>query len=222
MSLNRIRILPVLVSLALAYEPVMACSPLVVFYSGFGSQKKNALLWKLCKEYNRSGVTKRCLDWPNDETKHIIEHWNSTSAPTPIVLVGHSWGGDTAYKVSRKLHEKMRPTLITLDPVGEIAWTTIGIPLVVGIELRDDMLDSPTSGNWINVHLRASDVRFFLGGRIQLIGPDSCNSIASVGGLYGRQRKANSISFDGDHCDVYEMFSLHQVQKALDDAATCR
>ena len=98
-------------------EP-LACKPLVVFYSGFASQTKETLLWELCENYARAGVTKRCLPYSEDGVDMVVAHWNSTPAKTPIVLIGHSWGGDTAYEVAEQLPPVMAPTLVTLDPVG--------------------------------------------------------------------------------------------------------
>ena len=199
--------------------PALACSPLVVFYAGFGSQKGGNLLWKLCKGYKKHGARIRCLTWTDDEIDHIIDHWNSTDEPTPVVLIGHSYGGDTAYKVADRLPKIIEPTLITLDPVGEDAWITIGIPVLVGISFREERFPKPTQGVWVNVHKRAADFTSWIGGSVQFGGPGSCESIADEGGLWGKQRNAKSIPFEGSHCDVRKMFKL--AEYAVDNATIC-
>ena len=197
----------------------LACEPLVVFYSGFSSQLKGNLLWKLCQRYSKPGVTKHCVSWQDDDTGFIKEHWRSTRNATPIVLVGHSYGGDTAYHVAAELPQGYAPTLITLDPVGEIAWDTLGIPFIIGGSWRDQRLPKPTPGKWVNIHRRASNSHYWIGGQIQLSGQRSCNSIANAGGVWGNQRNATSIAFDGDHCDVGDMFKL--AEPAIAVATRC-
>ena len=190
-------------------EPV-ACKPLVVFYGGFGSQTKENLLWEVCQEYSKPGVRKQCLAYSADGTDFIVDYWKSTPGETPIVLVGHSWGGDTAYTVAEQLPQNMAPTLITLDPVGGRAWTTVGIPNVLAVSVRKDDLAKPTHGEWVNIHQAARRVDFD-GSLLELVKLAHCDGIADIGGLWGHQRNANSIEFAGGHCNIDRMFALAEI-----------
>jgi len=72
------------------------------------------------------------------ETDFIKEHRDSTSLKTSIILIGYSYGGDTAYDVAESLPSRYAPTLITLDPVGKQGFVSD--------------LPKPTRGDWINVY----------------------------------------------------------------------
>ena len=170
-----------------------SCKPLIVFYNGFFNQDLNKLLgernfYAVCNKYiPKKGVTKKCLSWSKMyggyETDFIVDHWRSTSSETPIVLIGYSYGGDTAYDVAESLPEKYSPTLITLDPVARKG--------------KDSSLPKPTSGEWITMYTRKS------------WSLNKCDLIARAGTRYRNQSNADrNITFDGDHCDINKMFSL--------------
>ena len=107
------------------------------------------------------------------------------------------------------LPREYAPTLITLDPVSNRGWYgPYGIPFVAGFSIRDDELAKPTRGTWINVYRPTGDTHVWLGGSIQISGKGSCESIASHGGVWGRQRWATqSFPFAGGHCEVRDMFN---------------
>ena len=101
-------------------------SPLLIFYGGFrdeNTQIVKNLKEKIEKIYTESPKMKylavEYYPWDkytqsiNYIQNHLKNHPNS-----PIVLVGHSYGGDTAYVVARSLGAKVQ-LLVTLDPVGK-------------------------------------------------------------------------------------------------------
>ena len=181
-----------------------SCKPLIVFYNGFLNQDLDKLLGKrnfytTCKEYNPpKGIRKRCQSWSKIgggyETDFIKDHWNSTSSATPIILIGYSYGGDTAYDIAKSLPKNYEPTLITLDPVGKKG--------------LDSSLAKPTSGEWITVYTKK---------------PWSlhrCDLIARAGVRYRKQSNADkNIIFDGNHCDVDEMFD--KVKPFIEKKISC-
>ncbi|MCY4173571.1 MAG: hypothetical protein OXF25_05825 [Cyanobacteria bacterium MAG CAR3_bin_5] len=131
--------------LSLSPSAVIAaeCKPIIVFYNGFFEQDRDQGLWRICNNYNApEGATKKCRSWSRShggyETDFIKEHRDSTSLKTPIILIGYSYGGDTAYDVAESLPSSYAPTLITLDPVGKQGFTSY--------------LPKPTRGDWINVY----------------------------------------------------------------------
>lgn len=169
-----------------------SCKPLIVFYNGFLNQDLDKLLGKrnfysICNEYiPRQGVTKKCLSWSKIgggyKTDFIVDHWDSTSKKTPVILIGYSYGGDTAYDIAESLPKSYNPTLITLDPVGKKG--------------LDSSLPKPTSGKWINIYTKDA-VSF-----------NKCDLIARAGVRYRNQFNADSnLTFDVNHCDVDIMFS---------------
>ena len=122
----------------------------------------------------------------------------------PIILIGHSWGGDTAYEFVKKYipfaakeyNYKPRISLVTLDAVGK---------------LPRDNRPGLESGNWLNVHLGRSD-------------PEGCGSSVLEWArrfnsrVYAWQKyatkninaRAELAQHALDHCSVNRMFALAQ------------
>ncbi len=82
---------------------------------------------------------------------------------TRIVLVGHSWGGDTAAQVAAALGRQGRPvdTLITVDPVGR------GLSESFYRRVRTG------SREWVNIRAHGADSR------------NPSDDVAWLGGAYG-------------------------------------
>ena len=97
----------------------------------------------------------------------VYPPWSAAIAAQPagtrIVLVGHSWGGDTAAQAAAALAAQGRPvdTLVTVDPVGR--------------GLSEGFMRRVRAGSreWINI--RATGGGWF----------DQSNIIAALGGPYG-------------------------------------
>ena len=100
----------------------------------------------------------------HDERGRILSSIAAQPAGTRIVLVGHSWGGDTAAQVAAALGAQGRlvDTLVTVDPVGR--------------GLSEGFMRRVRAGSreWINI--RATGGNWF----------DPSNIVAALGSPYGR------------------------------------
>ena len=98
--------------------------PIVVFFGGaFDSAYKpmEGLAERFRSILEPKGWKVYYYSWDHEsEAYHNIDRywWSYSEGRTPIILIGHSWGGETAYKVARRLPEDYRPLLVTLDPVS--------------------------------------------------------------------------------------------------------
>ena len=202
-------VLAATVILTATEHPALACKPLVVFYGG-ASDTKNKHTYNVYKgrkeKYKKKGIDSLYFSHSQGkESKEAIRrHQSSARKETPVILIGHSWGGDTAYDVAKDLPDSYKTTLVTLDPVGGQAWDTWGIPWFFAYLVRNQ-LSKPLNGIWINVAQPAPDRDF----EIMRVLPLSCDRIASMGGLWGYQGNAtHSPKFEEgwDHCSVEKMF----------------
>ena len=186
------------------------CSPLVVLYGGADSSSSSGSskgLFDYCQDDYKppSGVRKRCEEWGGwrwmnwlwvwRQTRSIREYWSSNGEP-PVVLVGHSYGGDSAYEVARDLGDDIARTLITLDPVSSRTTT------------NGDKIPKPNVRKWTNVY----------------VDPDrgsGCGVVSWLGQGWRSQTNADrNILSSKNHCSVRHMLSL--VQSDIDDAAVCQ
>ena len=137
----------------------------------------------------------------------------------PIVLIGHSWGGDTAAQVARNMSDEIcNLTLITLDPVSGVK------PFGLG-----DIANPSRNNIWINVHPDASLMDYLnsvpfigawgiggllsagIGGGMNLFGESGSgnNAIAIGGGRWNEESGAQNVNMGGlDHHDVDGMLNL--------------
>ena len=203
----------------------------IIFFGGAGDD------WE-----NGPRLVSRTADkWRRHYSQYVIKYytWNKEKIATEelrrmlndcpheeskIVLIGHSWGGDTAYAVADALDE-YAVALVTLDPVSTRAWNTYGLYPVVWVSAQDNRIRNPTTGRgiWVNVHAQSSgetDVGTFLSliGFREYLMVDSCGAVAWAGGPWGRQDKADQSQvlvpapFDTNsiiltHCHVGRMLS---------------
>lgn len=190
------------------------CKPLLVMYGG-GMDDKTKLMRYFSQDFGdyikRHDVSTYYYNHDDIITSYntIARHQNS-NPQSPIALVGHSWGGDTAYRVSEELSGNI-DLLVTLDAVGGVAY-----PWVNFSEFRKDDLRRPKNvKKWINIFSpEESAFKCFL-----LLGYiwDWNNCIASTGARWLRQKFAWNIKFAGDHGNLTAMFSeIHdEVEAAL-------
>lgn len=247
-----------------------ACSPLVVYIGGLSewADKIMVPLFKRERNFYQSSkwseqggpdVKMRYFEWgdfisgSNDEdiAETIVKHTKSArhaGVGAPIVVVGYSYGGDTAYHALEglsSLDSGITPLLVTLDAVGERGWhlcddifnditiDIFGIFSVcdfVDMYIRDSNLEKPTAGRWLNVWTRnGANEAYILTPRTSLpsviarIGAlGFCDGIADIGGIFGWQRRAENIKYSGDHCEVEDMFDL--VKEKIDQhiLSSCR
>ena len=110
------------------------CHPLLLMVEGgkssSGSQSGTGiekLAQDITPEYSRKGIVVASVDndpfwtdwdegWELKENvvKKFTDHIEA-SRFSPIVIVGHSWGSDTAWRFAKRLHPTL---LVTLDPVS--------------------------------------------------------------------------------------------------------
>jgi pimeloyl-ACP methyl ester carboxylesterase len=102
---------------------------LIIFFGGAGdstvSETVKTLASAIQKRYRSSGlgsekVLIKYFPWDEEaaSTNAVMEHLKGFPNSS-IILVGHSYGGDTAFTVADKLEKDIRiKLLVTLDPVG--------------------------------------------------------------------------------------------------------
>lgn len=219
----------------------LACKPFIAFYGGFGDQI-NGLLKPIAAEWRQRHKQKgwkiKYYPWHDEflwEKRSIADirnHWSSTNNKTPIILIGHSYGGDTAYTIAEELPKEYNPTLVTLDAVGRRAyWSNPG-----GLKFRFQIsnLRSPTRGVWINVRVKNSN--YGLG--FNILAPPNptlalvmmrtlgqCDFVARTGGPYGFQKNATKRLVMGskfDHCDVKDMLATSGIEDLIVEHALCQ
>ena len=130
------------------------------------------------------GVTTKY--YSHEDVEQILNDIRAQPPGTRIVLVGHSWGGDTAARVAAQLGAEGRPVdlLVTVDPVGNGA--------------SDGFLNRVRAGSreWINV--QATGGNWY----------DGDNLIARLGNRYGSapQRFADQhIAAGFGHADFADL-----------------
>jgi pimeloyl-ACP methyl ester carboxylesterase len=134
----------------------------VAVIGGFGDPK-----WRhapgLLERRGSDFGSRRADAFEHFERDRLMAEIARQPAGTRIVLIGHSWGADTAAQVAATLGQQGRPidTLVTVDAVGR--------------GLSDDFFGrvSAGTGRWINIHAVG-------GGALALP-----NVIARIGGPYG-------------------------------------
>ena len=140
--------------------PTWACTPLIIFVSGFSEKKAKTMEPLYAEEapkWNTRGVETMDMEWGNffgswwrDIVKEVKDHSG------PVVLLGYSYGGDTAYLAAEEINTRIM--LVTLDAVGELAYDECSDYLgwCFGYDedgsSRDDGIEKPNRrGPWINV-----------------------------------------------------------------------
>lgn len=95
----------------------------VVFVGGAGDANSN-IVKGYYDDFVRNHPELVAKYFSHDDGTAILDYINSLPPNAPVTLVGHSWGGDTAVKVSASLNRKI-DMLITIDPVGHVANATL-------------------------------------------------------------------------------------------------
>lgn len=154
---------------------ITAASPtLVIFVGGAGDGKSG-----IVRSFQGSRIVQEDLDHrrrayaAHDQGERVMALIAAEPPETRIVLVGHSWGGDTAAQVAAALGQQGRPvdTLVTVDPVGR--------------GLSDSFFRRVRAGSreWVNIraHGAASD--------------NFSDFVASVGGAYGTGPRGHATRY---------------------------
>jgi hypothetical protein len=175
----------------------------VVFIGGFADALNRNVVRLFCG-YDAAWERTRKLYFAYDDDPRAIRDSILRSAGAeraPVVLVGHSYGGDAAHRLADSLAAGVDVRLlVTLDPVSG-PWQGRAAPRPAGVE------------QWINVRVGSAP------------GLSSCGLAGVVGGAWGAQTEADAdLRFppdpakddpDDDHCKTEQMFLLDEVQAAL-------
>jgi len=101
---------------------ITAASPTLVFFVGGGGDAKSGIVagFEDSLAVRTELGHRRTSYFANDQRAAFLARIAAEPQETRIVLVGHSWGGDTAARAAAALGQQGRPvdTLVTVDPVG--------------------------------------------------------------------------------------------------------
>lgn len=178
-----------------------AARPLVVFIGGLADGLNRNVVRIFCAYDERWEHTRKLYLSHDDGVETMRRLILERAGGAPVVLVGHSYGGDAAHRLAEALAQDAGvPLLVTLDPVSS----------------RYQGRDAPRPpgvGRWINVRVGSAP------------GLSSCGLAGAIGGAWGAQPAADAdLRFprdpskddpDNDHCKTEQMFLLDEVQSAL-------
>jgi hypothetical protein len=144
--------------------------PTLVAFVGGAGDAKSGLVRDFQTTFGGQVPNGRSIYVPHDGRLEILRQIGDVPYGTRIVLIGHSWGGDTAARVAAELGQRGRPVdlLLTVDPVGSAGKATDN-------PMRADFLRSVSVGarEWTNVEAVG-------GGTFE-----GSNILAALGGPYG-------------------------------------
>ena len=180
----------------------LSCEPLVV---GFHGMKLHDSMYNLLQQIKlearrkRLGVRSKLFGWRDSDERgaeQYVKDYHKHCPRTPIVFIGHSYGGDSALDVAfRNRIIGVPDLLVTLDAVSHSAL----VPRYV------------TGTKWINIYTGQMPfliqvVNFFTWFRFV---SDSCDAVASLGGHWAAEVSADENFYATkakDHCDVAGLF----------------
>ena len=218
------------------------CKPIVYIFIGGARDSKYGpmydCMWQslgYCTGVCKTNSTKKCgcqVGPILSDGIAVYYHWTSRDAilkdirgykrvcpHSRIVLLGHSYGGDTAMDVSERLENITNITLVTLDPVSDFDsynWSN----------KRPSNIDY-----WINAYVGKGVFDLFspvygAGQAVSFVGTflttfSISNSIASGGGKWGYENAADvNISYPlyGSirHGDAYELLAPSTGERPID------
>ena len=197
------------------------CNPLVFFLGGMGDRKfQFKEVFENWKTENKDHMV-YYRSWRDGKKIIRTVRGMKKCNDRKIVIIGYSYGGDTAYDVVTEL-SYLSPVLVTLDAVGSRAEFSIVIPLIIGLSIQNNELKNP-SKKWINVHTSNSNysTRSFFGPEgfddfMERSG-SFCDAVADLGGPYGEQKNAmvNLELKNITHCDLHDLLVCALEELAL-------
>lgn len=175
--------------------------PLVVFIGGLADELNRNVVRIFCAYDERWEQTRKLYLTYDEGLDRLRRLVIERAGGAPIALVGHSYGGDAAYRLVEALGADADVRLlVTLDPVSS-QWRGREAPRPAGVR------------RWINVRVGSAP------------GLSSCGLAGAIGGAWGPQPAADAdLRFppdptkddpDDDHCKTEQMFLLDEVQAAL-------
>ena len=195
------------------------CRPLIVFFGGAFDSKSKAM--KTLAKYagNTANIETRYFGFTEGNVSYgFIQTHLDLYPRSPVALVGHSYGGGTAYTVAADWNNNIA-VLATLDAVAEegdyfsFAEEIEHYPRPRNVQLwlnvwkKYGLFGAEYVGGFVKCHI--------LGGFLW----DRNDCIADAGGSWGRQRNAKNFLFKGDHADVVAMY--RKVSKRILDRLRC-
>ena len=183
------------------------CKPLLVMYGWFGDGKSEIMKNIAKSIQGKIDIEYYEHDEGNPSRAYIKNHLKSCPS-SPIALIGHSWGGDTAYGVAADWGVKIQ-LLATLDAVGGRAYPGLNFS-----EFRKDLKKPKNVKKWINVWIDppgAMKCILFLG-----FAWDWDDCLADAGAQWLFQKNARNIEFKGGHEDAAEM--LRKISSHIESA----
>lgn len=191
-------VLPLAAPLPGHAQPASHPAPLVIFVGGAGDSYM-ALVRTAADSYQDEHPDQRVEYFDVDEGPRLLStirgHRREHHA-SPIVLIAHSWGGDTSYGVAREITEAGSIDLwITLDAVSRFASAPAERPASVA--------------RWINVFAnyrsrrRAADCSWF------------GDFLGTAGGRWLRRAEAINVLAGTCHADLDGMMNAEEVRTAL-------
>jgi pimeloyl-ACP methyl ester carboxylesterase len=152
---------------------ITANSPTLVIFVGGGGDSKTSIVEGFAKSDGiKAELGNRRIEYfTHDQAAAIMAMIAAQPRGTRIVLVGHSWGGDTVAQITAALGRQGRPvdTLITVDPVGR--------------GLSDEFFRRVRAGSreWVNIRAGGAG--------------SPSDVIAAVGGTYGEGPRRHATQF---------------------------
>lgn len=176
------------------------CEPLLVFYGG-AADERSGIMKGFVQELKDSGAYENLLYFHHDEqnpSQAAIQGHLKLYPRSPLILIGHSWGGNTAYGVAKDWDSEI-DLLVTLDAVGGRAYPKWNFE-----EFKEDLKKPDNVAKWINVWIDPPGFLTCVFGLGYFWQRNNC--IADTGATWGYQQWAKNIEFEGDHVDIGKMF----------------
>lgn len=180
-------------------------NPYVVFVGGGGDRDISRIVMSLQIEFANKPRHKGVISKYYDHTQSAIAvndiaSFREKSPRSPILIIGHSWGGDTAMDIANDLDEKgiSVELLVTLDPAS---WFDVQEILQI--------YRSKNIREWVNVYVSGV--------------ANIDDIIANIGGKWGAESQAD-LNIDANeyrgisnirHGDARNMFLNPKVQSRL-------
>ena len=187
-------------TVAFSQQNQSICIPLVVLFGG-AFDNKSEIVETLAKDLGGSFVDVEYYehDEGNPARAYIKNHLK-LYPNSPVVLIGHSWGGDTAYGLTNDWDIPVQ-LLGTLDAVGGRAYPGMNFT-----EFKKHLAKPVNAVTWRNVWIKPPGALSCILALGYFWNWNNC--VADTGAPWGYQEFASNERFLGDHGDSYGMFGV--------------
>ena len=187
------------------------CKPLLVMYGGAWDEDTETMK-SLARDLGKSLEVAYYSHSESNLSRDNIKSYLRDRPSSPIVLLGHSWGGDTAYGVASDWGIKIQ-LLGTLDAVGGRAY-----PGANFTEFKEHLRKPSNVEKWRNVWIKPPGAIICILGLGYFWNWNNC--VADTGAPWGYQKYASNVRFRGDHTDVYGM--LEKIRNDVISSLACK